>query len=989
MIAFVRRALARGQRVLGFLAPSTISRARGYLSASGLDVEALETGGQLRFLFWDEGSWGDPRRWIAALRAEAPPVGGHVVCEFPRGIEGSSGAEGFGEHEVLLDEWLSRSACVGLCLYDVRGASPRALLHALRAHPRVGVGKFMCDNPFFDSPRGHPEGEPQAATLRRWLQMLAEHSDLAALLEARTQELDKAFHQNAVLRAMRDVNRLVVRADDPHALVEGACRLLVGARGYLSAWIALLDEEGRPSGWAASGKPEDLAGLIKAWKASDPPVCVVQALAGEGSVWVEQPVARCPTCPVARVCGPAACLAVPLKHEGKAQGVLVVALPSRLVGHDDERGLLQELAGDLAHALAGIEHRRAWQAAEGRRKQLLEALARVSEEAVTSLGDVERICSAVHAAVAALMPAEAFVIALQTGEDQAQAVYLVDAGGRYSPESVPKGEGITWHVLTTGRSVFLSDTTHGFPFRERRFGSGERVRSLIAAPIRAGGRTLGMISAQSYRPRAFTGEDLRLLEALAAPLGGVVEMARLLSALRENEDRFRRLAENAPDAIYRFRLRPVAGFEYLSPAAEAITGYRSEEFLADPGLGIRLVHPEDRPFLAGLSRREEFSRESILLRVRRRDGKEVWLELLNVPICDDSGCVVALEGIARDVTARKRAEEELRQVQEKYRRLVEQLPGVVYLLDFDRPFPRRTAYISPRIQDLLGFTVEEWLEDPELWIRQIAPEDRERVLAAVRELNDAREPFDLTYRVRRRDGRTVWIRNITSVFPESSGLRRFAQGIMLDVTAEVEEARRLGQALDQTVEALSTAMDLREPYTAGHQRRVAELACALAEEMGLPPEQVRGLRVAALLHDLGKALFVPIEILSKPGKLNALEMALVREHPRAGYEILRKVDFPWPVAEIVYQHHERLDGSGYPRGLAGEAILLEARILAVADVVDAMVTHRPYRPAYPAEVALTEVRRGRGTLYDAAVVGALERLWKVSRLPFDRGASGG
>ncbi|MBC7318912.1 HD domain-containing protein, partial [Candidatus Bipolaricaulota bacterium] len=133
---------------------------------------------------------------------------------------------------------------------------------------------------------------------------------------------------------------------------------------------------------------------------------------------------------------------------------------------------------------------------------------------------------------------------------------------------------------------------------------------------------------------------------------------------------------------------------------------------------------------------------------------------------------------------------------------------------------------------------------------------------------------------------------------------------------------------------------------------------------------------AALLHDVGKALYVPTDILSKPGKLTALEMALIREHPKAGYEILTRVNFPWPVAEIVYQHHERLDGSGYPRGLKGEEILLEARILAVADVVEAMSSHRPYRPAHPLEKAFAEIRENAGKLYDPDVVEACLRVFQ-------------
>ncbi|MCX7750836.1 MAG: MEDS domain-containing protein [Candidatus Bipolaricaulota bacterium] len=643
----------------------------------------------------------------------------------------------------------------------------------------------------------------------------------------------------------------------------------------------------------------------------------------------------------------------------------------------EEEATLERWLGVLAErSWAGLDREVPPHRGEGRAGEILAALARVTQAMVSSGWDLETVCGAIHQAVEELMPAEAFVVSLRTGEDEALAVYLADAGGRYPPEPVPKGEGITWHVLSTGAAVVIPDTAEEAPFKERRFGSQVAVRSLLAVPLRVGERTVGMISTQSYRPRAFTAEDLQALEMFAAPLATVLEITRLVSALRESEERFRRLAESAPDIIFRYRVQPNPGLDYVGPAVARVTGYGPEEFRADPTLWARIVHPEDRPVVEGLARGEGRFGELVPLRVTSKDGRRIWLELLAVPVFDVGGELVAVEGIARDVTARVAAEE-------KYRRLVEQLPGVVYLLEFDRPFPRKTVYISPRVQELLGWTAEEWLADPELWIQVIEPEDRERVVAAVRELNDARKPFDLTYRVRARDGRRLWIRNLASVFPESGGLARFAQGVMVDVTGEVEQARRASQALDELVEAFSTAMELRDRYTAGHQRRVAGLACAIAEELGLPAERVQGLRVAALLHDIGKALFVPIEILSKPGPLTDLEMALVREHPRAGYEVLKGVEFPWPVAEVVYQHHERLDGSGYPRGLRGEEILLEARILAVADVVEAMATHRPYRPALPLAAALAELRAHRGTLYDPAVVDACDRRWRAGRLPLE------
>jgi putative nucleotidyltransferase with HDIG domain len=193
----------------------------------------------------------------------------------------------------------------------------------------------------------------------------------------------------------------------------------------------------------------------------------------------------------------------------------------------------------------------------------------------------------------------------------------------------------------------------------------------------------------------------------------------------------------------------------------------------------------------------------------------------------------------------------------------------------------------------------------------------------------------------------------------------------LQKTVEQREAalERLSALLTSTAEALSMAVGMRDPYTGGHQRRVTALACAIWDRLGLSADAREGLRMAGLLHDLGK-LRVPTDILSKPTRLSPAEFALIREHCVAGWEILRCVDFPWPVADIVVQHHERPDGSGYPAGLLGDEILLEALVIGVADVVEAMASHRPYRPALGIQAALDEVEAGRGTRYRADIVDA-------------------
>jgi PAS domain S-box-containing protein/putative nucleotidyltransferase with HDIG domain len=198
-----------------------------------------------------------------------------------------------------------------------------------------------------------------------------------------------------------------------------------------------------------------------------------------------------------------------------------------------------------------------------------------------------------------------------------------------------------------------------------------------------------------------------------------------------------------------------------------------------------------------------------------------------------------------------------------------------------------------------------------------------------------------------------------------------------------QHAALLRQSLEQSIQTIAATLEARDPYTAGHQRRVGELATALARELGLPENQVQGIHFASLIHDIGK-IHVPAEILSKPGKLSELEYKLIQIHPQAGYEILKDVKFPWPIAEIIHQHHERLDGSGYPQGLKENQILIESKIIAVADVVEAMASHRPYRPARGIKSALDEIRRGRGSVYDPSVADACLNLFAGNKFTFSR-----
>ncbi|MFZ5450768.1 MAG: HD domain-containing phosphohydrolase [Thermodesulfobacteriota bacterium] len=296
----------------------------------------------------------------------------------------------------------------------------------------------------------------------------------------------------------------------------------------------------------------------------------------------------------------------------------------------------------------------------------------------------------------------------------------------------------------------------------------------------------------------------------------------------------------------------------------------------------------------------------------------------------------------------------------------------------------RFRLVNPGFQQITGYDQEELLNKDSFTL--VIPEYREKLREdAIRQLKGGNYiPYEFPFATK--SGQIKWaIETVVSI--QYAGQRAIL-GYFMEITAQkrAEEAlkesnRRLREshanfrkALYGTVNALALAMEMRDPYTAGHQQRVTLLACAIAGEMGLPEDQIRGLKVAGTLHDIGK-ITTPAEILSKPSKLSEHEMGLIRDHAQASHDILRDVEFPWPVATIILQHHERLDGSGYPRGLKDKEIILEAKILAVADVVEAMVSHRPYRPALGIDRALEEISRNKGVLYDSEAVDTCLKLF--------------
>jgi PAS domain S-box-containing protein len=292
------------------------------------------------------------------------------------------------------------------------------------------------------------------------------------------------------------------------------------------------------------------------------------------------------------------------------------------------------------------------------------------------------------------------------------------------------------------------------------------------------------------------------------------------------------------------------------------------------------------------------------------------------------------------------------------------------------------AFVTDNVSNW-GYTAASLCSGRILFAQLVHPDDQTRVGDEVAGfLHEQVVRYEQTYRLLTADQRVRWVFDQTSVSYDKNGTPELLQGVLTDITdrKEAEETiqqyvSRLEQAVLGTTLAVSHLVELRDPYTAGHERRVGDLAAAIAAELGYDAHMQQGLQIAGALHDVGK-IMVPVEILSKPGKLTAWEHSLIKLHPEEGYKVLKDVPFPWPVAEVAMQHHERLDGSGYPQGLKGDQITLEARIIAIADVVESMSSHRPYRASRGLDLALAEIEQGAGSLYDAAAVAACLELFR-------------
>ena len=337
-----------------------------------------------------------------------------------------------------------------------------------------------------------------------------------------------------------------------------------------------------------------------------------------------------------------------------------------------------------------------------------------------------------------------------------------------------------------------------------------------------------------------------------------------------------------------------------------------------------------------------------------------------------------LIGMGMDITERKRTEKALLKSEERFRVVAESTNDFIFEENFMTGRLEWFGKAIEKLKDLLGEIPYTEID----FENRIHPEDRDRIVGEVKRHIWSREPFREEYRLIGKDGNILELLSQGISICDEKGKPYKWIGALTDITERKKKEEELRQSLDKLhkamggiIQAMALAVETRDPYTAGHQRRVANLARSIGQEMGLTKGQVEAIRMAGMVHDLGK-ISIPAEILSRPTKLTALEFSLIKVHPQTSYDILKDIDFPWPIARIVAQHHERINGSGYPLGIKDQEILPEAKVLMVADVVEAIASHRPYRAAQGIDVALDEISQNKGILYDPDVVEACLRLFR-------------
>jgi PAS domain S-box-containing protein/putative nucleotidyltransferase with HDIG domain len=437
---------------------------------------------------------------------------------------------------------------------------------------------------------------------------------------------------------------------------------------------------------------------------------------------------------------------------------------------------------------------------------------------------------------------------------------------------------------------------------------------------------------------------------------------------------------------------------YMNKKFKELTGY-SDEILNSMDISELASNPYKKKIRKSMrSRLEKGNEENYEICISARDGRNLNVAIKASPLFKQDRIVGGII-LVEDITERKQTEAELLESKRRMADTIESLPDATLVIDRDG----KVLYWNRAIVEMTGFLASDMVGKGNYEYAIPFYGTRRPILIDM--IVDSSVKFDKQYTYVHKEGNVLFTETkigklqgkeavlwgrATPLFDTQGQVVGAIESIR-DISERKNAEEQLKKSRDRLedifcgiVNALAVASEKRDQYTAGHQHRVAALSCAIAREMGLSPKRIQDINIAGLLHDIGK-LYVPLDILSKPGPLSYIERLMVMTHAEAGYDIIKSIPFDGPIGQIILQHHERINGSGYPNGLNAKEILLESMILAVADVVESMATHRPYRPAVGMEKALEEIQINAGILYDEAVVDACVRLIKNNRFLFDEG----
>ena len=479
-------------------------------------------------------------------------------------------------------------------------------------------------------------------------------------------------------------------------------------------------------------------------------------------------------------------------------------------------------------------------------------------------------------------------------------------------------------------------------------------------------------------------ELLKELKTIRKELGkgsfkNFTERKQAEKALAESEEKYRTVFKNTGTATV--IIKENMTISLANTRFETLSGYTKEE-IENKMKWTDFVIPEDLEKMKKyhIARRKAGEKAPTEYEFRLIDKKgnirDIFLKIGMIPNTKKS--IASL----MDTTERKKAEQNIKSAKDELQMIMDSVPAIIFYKDTEGRIIRANKAMADSlkipIKDIVGKTTEELF--PKEQAEKMRKDDKEVIISG-KPKRDIIESYDTPEGAR-------W--SLTDKIPyrdkkgKITGVISLSKDITVQRKSEEElkqSYQRLKKTLDASIDTMSRMIEAKDPYTSGHQHRVCQLAVSLARELGLSPDKIEGIRIASLIHDIGK-IGLPTEILSKPGKLYDIEFSLIKDHSRIGYDILKAIDFSYPVANIVLQHHERLDGSGYPNNLKGDKILLEAKIIGIADVVEAMSSFRPYRPAKGIDAALEEITQNRGILYDPEVVDVCLKLFQEKGFKF-------